>query len=232
MQEGKAKWTSKIHPGWRPLMKKVFASDLAKDLGGKLKQLSKDGFEMVPAYEDVFNAFSYRDPKDIRVVIVAQDPYPTKGLADGLAFSVNKGRGRPPSLENIFAEIRRDIPGTVNEGGSLACWAKQGVLLLNSIMTTRVNTPGAHADFGWEQMTDEILVNLQEINPKIVYLLWGNFAKLKAPLIERSLGVLKSSHPSPRSVDLGFSGCGHFSKANQLLKEAGLEPIDWSTAID
>ena len=187
------------------------------------------GAELAPPKPDIWNAFSYVGPKNVRAVILGQDPFPNKGQADGLAFSVRQGHGWAPSLVNIFDEIKRDIPGTVHVRSGLETWAKQGVLLMNSVMTTEVGRIAAHANSGWEEITDQILIELQKETPKIVYLLWGNFAKMKYPLIKSSLGILQTSHPSPNSVDRGFAGCGHFSKTNEFLKSAGLAPIDWST---
>lgn len=230
MSKNKNNWLSKIHPEWmKQVLAPVFVGSQAKKIQDFLVSEVTSGCELSPLKEDIWNAFSYCPPKEIKVALISQDPYVNRGQADGLAFSIRKGHGVAPSLNNIFAEIKRDIPGTLHSNSNLEAWAKQGVLLLNSVLTTKVGHVGAHAESGWEEMTDKILVGLQEVNPKVVYLLWGNFAKMKAPLIKKSLGVLQTSHPSPNSVDRGFAGCGHFSKTNELLVAAGLQPIDWST---
>jgi uracil-DNA glycosylase len=184
-------------------------------------------FECYPARQDVFNAFKYCGPKDVKVVVIGQDPYINPGQAHGLAFSVMGGQ-LPPSLINIFKELSDDLkiaPPRTN--GNLEDWSKQGVLLLNSVLTVRQGLSMSHSANGWEEATDEIIKTLSESNPKIVYLLWGNFAKTKKPLVKNSLAILEAAHPSPLSSYKGWFGCKHFSKTNEVLESAGVGKIDW-----
>ena len=202
---------------------------MADEYTGRESPRSSEPAKCFPAKEDLFNAFSYFGPNDTRVVIIGQESSCRPGQAHGLALSVPPGQDRTPGLQNILAEIARDLPGTVQASGCLEGWAKQGVLLLNGCLSVRANQPGSHAGQGWERATDAILEQLQEANPKIVYLLWGNFAKTKRPLINYSLGIFEAAHPSPLTAYQGFNSCGHFSKTNELLVAAGMKAIDWST---
>lgn len=184
----------------------------------------------VPAGQ-TFRAFFCTKPQDVKVVIVGQDPYHTEGLADGLAFSC--GNGKPaPSLRNIYKEIRDSgaakIPSILKVGqGDLTGWAEQGVLLLNSALTTEVGKPGAHRK-RWTKFTDFVMMRLNEFYGPIVFMLWGNDAKQKGRLITNPRHVkLEAAHPSPLSAHKGFFGCDHFNKANEVLKAAGKGQIDW-----
>lgn len=148
-----------------------------------------------------------------------------------MAFSVKEGVPVPPSLQNIFQEIHTDIGCEIPTNGFLESWAQQGVLLLNSILTVRAGSPGSHAGRGWENTTDQIMVKLQELNPDVIYLLWGNFARMKRPLITQAGGIFEAAHPSPLSAHKGFFGCRHFSKTNTQLEALGRKPIEWGRAI-
>ena len=181
-----------------------------------------------PARENVMNSMKYTPYKKVKVVIVGQDPYHGVGEAHGMCFSVNPGIKVPPSLVNIFKELHRDLGLYIPNNGFLLKWAKQGVLLLNSVLTVVKDTPGSHRGKGWETFTDEVIKEVNEKNTPVVFLLWGAYAKEKKKLITNPIHlVLESSHPSPFSVKNGFEGCSHFSKTNEFLKSHRLTPIDW-----
>ncbi|MBR5227905.1 MAG: uracil-DNA glycosylase [Clostridia bacterium] len=181
-----------------------------------------------PPRDCVMNSMKYTPYKHVRVVIVGQDPYHGEGEAHGLSFSVNPGITIPPSLKNIYKELNRDLGLYIPNNGYLLKWAKQGVLLLNSVLTVEKDTPGSHRGKGWEIFTDEIIKAVNEKDTPVVFLLWGNYAKDKKSLITNPNHlVLESSHPSPFSVRYGFDGCGHFSKTNEFLKANNIAPIDW-----
>ena len=165
---------------------------------------------------------------DVKVVILGQDPYHNPNQAHGLSFSVRHGVQPPPSLQNIFKELRDDCGIAIPNHGCLEKWAKQGVLLLNSVLTVEKNKPQSHAKIGWQQLTDAIIERLNQHPRRIVFLLWGSYAQQKRALIDTKKHViLATTHPSPFSAHRGFLGCKHFSKANSLLKEADRTPIDW-----
>ena len=183
-----------------------------------------------PDQYDIFNAMKYTTYSDVRVVILGQDPYHGVNQAHGLSFSVRKGVQPPPSLVNIFKEIREDI-GTDNLGkhGELTDWAKQGVLLLNTVLTVRDGEAASHRGKGWEQFTDRIISLLNVREDPIVFLLWGAHAAKKQELITNPCHlILKAAHPSPLSASKGFFGCRHFSQTNQFLKSHGFAEIDWT----
>lgn len=181
-----------------------------------------------PPRECVMNSMKYTPYKNVKVVIVGQDPYHGVGEAHGLSFSVNVGIKVPPSLQNIYKELHRDLGCYIPNNGFLLKWAKEGVLLLNSVLTVEKDKAGSHRGKGWEIFTNEIIKALNEKDTPVVFLLWGNYAKEKKSLITnpRHL-ILESSHPSPFSVRNGFDGCSHFSKTNEFLKQNGLEQVDW-----
>lgn len=184
--------------------------------------------KIYPAENKIFSAFKLTPFKDVKVVIIGQDPYHGEGQAHGLCFSVMPGIQTPPSLVNIFKEIADDIGGYVPDNGYLVPWAKQGVLLLNSVLTVREGQPNSHRPLGWEEFTDAVIKSLNKKDNKIVFLLWGNNAKQKASLIDQSKHfVLTASHPSPLSAYNGFFGCKHFSKTNELLEQSGQKAINW-----
>ncbi len=183
-----------------------------------------------PGKEDIFRAFHLTPFHRTRVVILGQDPYHGPGQAHGLAFSVPAGQPFPPSLRNIFKELKRDLGSEVPLFGDLTGWAEQGVLLLNTCLTVRQGKAGSHQKFGWERFTDAVITALSSHGrPGIVFLLWGAHAQAKLDLIdpERHF-ILTAPHPSPLSAHKGFIGCGHFSRTNELLVEHGHSPIDWA----
>ena len=178
---------------------------------------------------DIFNALKYTPYENVKVVILGQDPYHEKGQAEGLCFSVPKGVKAPPSLVNIFKEIKDDV-GIDNQSPNLINWAKQGVLLLNTSLTVREGQANSHSNKGWEILTDNIIKKLNEREKPIVFLLWGANARSKAALIENKRHlVLCCAHPSPLSAYNGFFGCRHFSRTNEFLIKNGETPIDWRT---
>jgi len=181
-----------------------------------------------PPKDLIFSAFNYCHFDDVRVVIIGQDPYHGPNQAQGLCFSVNEGVKFPPSLLNIFKEIKMDLSKEIPPHGSLIRWANQGVLLLNATLTVRASSPGSHQNRGWETFTDAVIRNLSSQRENIVFLLWGAFAHKKEELIDNKKHcILKSPHPSPFSANRGFFGNKHFSKTNEYLLKIGKTPIDW-----
>jgi uracil-DNA glycosylase len=182
-----------------------------------------------PPDDEVFSAFSSTELDDVKVVILGQDPYHGPGQAHGLSFSVKPGVKVPPSLANMYKELAQDIDGfTIPKHGYLQRWAKQGVLLLNTVLTVREGQAHSHKALGWEQFTDVVIDTLNLQREGIVFLLWGAHAQKKAKNIDVNRHhVLHAPHPSPLSAHRGFFGCGHFSKTNELLKRQGQKPIDW-----
>lgn len=184
--------------------------------------------EVFPPRESVMNSMKYTPLKHVRVVIVGQDPYHGVGEAHGLSFSVNPGIKIPPSLMNIFKELNKEMGLYIPNNGYLMKWAKQGVLLLNSVLTVVKDSPGSHRGKGWEIFTDEVIKAVNDKDTPVVFLLWGNYAKEKKALITNPIHlVLESSHPSPFSVRYGFDGCNHFVKANDFLEKNNIPKIDW-----
>jgi uracil-DNA glycosylase len=218
-----------IEQGWKQVLQEAFRQDYFKDIVGFLKNEKKSGRVIYPPGPMIFNAFNTTPFNEVKLVILGQDPYHGAGQAHGLSFSVPRGVKPPPSLVNIFKEIKTDLGVAMPEGyGDLTAWAKQGVLLLNAALTVRANEPFSHAGIGWARFTDEVIRTLSEQKNHLVFFLWGKFAQEKQALIDgnRHL-VLKSAHPSPFSADKGFFGCRHFSKANEYLARHGIDPINW-----
>ncbi len=185
--------------------------------------------KVFPAQEDIFKAFTYTPFSQVRVVILGQDPYHDDGQACGLCFSVPDGISVPPSLKNIYKEIVDDT-GTIRDmtSGNLESWARQGVFLLNAILTVVAHTPASHKGKGWEEFTDMVIRMISEKHEHVVFMLWGNYARSKKILIDESKHlVLEAPHPSPFSAHSGFFGCKHFSKCNDYLKMHGKQEIDW-----
>jgi uracil-DNA glycosylase len=180
-----------------------------------------------PPQADVFNALKYTPLETVRGVIIGQDPYHGANQAHGLAFSVKEGIALPPSLRNIFLELKNDLGIPIAQSGCLIKWAEQGVLLLNAVLTVEAGKPQSHANIGWEQFTDKIIQVLNEKKESLVFLLWGAYAQNKGDRIDPTRHyILKAAHPSPYSVKRFFS-CKHFSKMNQLLKKIGQDPVNW-----
>ena len=211
---------------WDELLKDEFKKPYYLELRKKLIYEYRTQ-QIFPGMYDIFNALKYTSYSDIKAVIIGQDPYHGVGQAHGLSFSVKKGVAPPPSLVNIFKEIKSDL-GIDNMGkhGELTEWAKNGVLLLNSVLTVRANQARSHRNLGWEEFTDNVirLINLRE--KPVVFMLWGADAKAKEKLITNPNHlILKAAHPSPLSAFNGFFGCRHFSKANEFLKSKGIEEM-------
>ena len=181
-----------------------------------------------PPGKNIFSAFNHTPFNKVEVVILGQDPYHGKGQAHGLCFSVNDGIAMPPSLVNIFKEIRNEYEYPMPTSGNLERWADQGVLLLNAILTVRANEAGSHQGRGWEQFTDSVIQHISREKQGIVFLLWGKYAQAKEQLIDSTKHhILKAAHPSPFSAYNGFFGCNHFKKTNELLTAQGKHTIDW-----
>lgn len=211
--------------------KDIIAEESQKEYYKKLHDFVDNEYKtktIYPPRDKIFFALKSTPYEQVKVVIIGQDPYHGEGEAHGMCFSVNPGINIPPSLQNIYKEINRDLGCKIPNNGYLLKWAKQGVLLLNSVLTVVKDKPASHQGRGWEIFTDKIIEEINKKNTPVVFLLWGNFAKKKQALITNPIHlVLTSSHPSPFSVNYGFNGCGHFSKTNNFLKQHGMTPIDW-----
>ena len=213
--------------GWDEVLAEEFEKDYFKKIIQKVDE-EYNTRRIYPNKNKIFSCFKLTDFKDVRVVILGQDPYHGEGQAHGLCFSVMPGVPAPPSLVNIFKEIKDDIGGFVPDNGYLVPWARQGVLLLNTVLTVREGVPNSHRSLGWEEFTDAVIKKLNESDRKIIFLLWGNNAKQKANLIDTTKHtILDAAHPSPLSSHHGFFGCKHFSKTNEILKAMGEKPINW-----
>lgn len=212
---------------WLPYLEEATAKPSYQDLRQFLKKEYQ--FETVyPEMADIWTAFQWTPFSKVKVVILGQDPYHGPGQAHGLSFSVQPGIAIPPSLRNIYKELESDLGIKAPDHGYLKAWAEQGVLLLNSVLTVRTGRAHSHRGKGWEDLTDFMIESLNEADKPIVFILWGNAAKAKRPLInEDKHRVLTSVHPSPLSASRGFFGSRPFSKTNALLIESGQSPIDW-----
>lgn len=184
-------------------------------------------YTIYPSEDKIFTALNLLPFDKVKVVIIGQDPYHEPGQAQGISFSVPENVTIPPSLVNIMQEINSDLGIECNKSGDLTRWVKQGVLLLNTVLTVRRGQANSHKDKGWETFTSEIIKKLAKRKKPLVFLLWGSYAQSFAPLIDSQHLVLKAPHPSPLSAYRGFFGCKHFSKCNKFLEEHGVEPIDW-----
>lgn len=212
---------------WDNLLKDEFSKDyylkLRKVLAGEYKTQT-----IYPDMYDIFNALKYTSYSDVKAVIIGQDPYHGEGQAHGLCFSVKKGVEPPPSLKNIFKELYAELGIMPPNHGELTYWAKQGVLLLNAVLTVRAGQANSHKDIGWEVFTDRVIELLNEREKPIVFLLWGANAKKKAQKVTNPKHkILTCAHPSPLSAYNGFWDCGHFKECNEFLKAIGETPIDW-----
>ena len=219
----------RIEEGWKSLLKQEFAKPYFRGLVDFLKTEKAAGKVVYPPGGRIFKAFDLTPFDKTRVVILGQDPYHGAGQANGLCFSVSKGVPPPPSLQNIFKEIRSDLGLSIRgDSGDLEHWARQGVLLLNASLTVRAEEPMSHARIGWAPFTDAVIRELSKRRSGLVFMLWGRFAQEKASMVDGSSHLLlKAAHPSPLSADRGFFGCGHFSKTNEWLVSKGGDPIDW-----
>ena len=181
-----------------------------------------------PPSEEIFTAFNLTDINDVKVLILGQDPYHEPGQAHGLSFSVKPGVAIPPSLLNIYKELEDELSLYIPNNGYLEKWAKQGVLMLNTVLTVRAHNANSHKGIGWEEFTDAAIMALNELDTPIVYMLWGSNARSKAKMLNNKKQlVLEAPHPSPLSSYRGFFGCNHFIKCNEFLKANGLSEIDW-----
>ena len=215
-----------MHESWKPFLKREFEKPYFKELSEFLRR-EYETKKIFPEKKYVFRAFT-TNLNDIKVVILGQDPYHTPGVAEGLAFSVPNSEPIPPSLLNIYKEIDSDIGRHANPRGSLVSWQKQGVLLLNTVLTVEAHKAKSHSGKGWEIFTTETIKYLNENCPHLVFILWGRDARNKKSLIDNSRHlILESAHPSPLSAYNGFFGSKPFSKCNEFLKKNGLTPIVW-----
>lgn len=221
-------YDKKVHSLWKQSLTDVISTDSARDLAAFVNH-ERENFKIYPPDDQVFAALSYCSPTDVSVVILGQDPYHEQGQAHGLSFSVPAGVTIPPSLRNIFRELKNDVGVKPPDDGTLTPWAQQGVLLLNTSLTVREGKAGSHAKKGWETITDQIIRTVNDNSERCVFILWGAHAQAKKKLITQGHhAILEAPHPSPLSAYRGFFGSAPFSRTNALLQEAGRAPIDWS----
>ena len=218
----------KLEPSWKAVLFGEFEQPYMQQLRSFLFQEKQAGKTLYPPGNEIFNAFNLTPFDQVRVVVLGQDPYHGPGQAHGLCFSVKAGVPLPPSLKNIYKEINHELGINFDKNGCLIPWARQGVLLLNSVLTVEQGRAAAHRGKGWEHFTDRVIEVLNEKRNGLVFLLWGSYAQNKGKIIDsRKHRVLKSPHPSPLSAHRGFLGNGHFKKTNDFLQAQGSEPIDW-----
>ena len=217
----------KLPNSWEDELKKI---NLNQNIYSPLERIYSDihlGHSVYPPIDCIFNAFNLCSYDKTKVVILGQDPYHQKGVANGLAFAVNEGHKLPPSLKNIYKEINDDLGYCFYSSGSLEDWAKQGVLLLNTSLSVLDSLPGSHLDIGWNILVDSVIKTLNN-KRDIIFLLWGNISAKKEKIINKEVNyILKSAHPSPLSSYRGFFGCKHFSKTNNILVSLNKNPIKW-----
>lgn len=210
----------------------ILKGEFDKEYYLKLREfLKKEYFtrKIYPDMYDIFNALRYTPYNSVKAVILGQDPYHEEGQAHGLCFSVREGVEKPPSLKNIFKELHDDLGLDEPQNGTLTKWAKEGVLLLNTVLTVRQGQANSHKDMGWEIFTDTVISKLNEREKPIVFILWGRNARNKKAIITgKQHKILESAHPSPLSAYNGFFGCRHFSKTNEFLRQNGIEGINWN----
>jgi len=219
----------RLEPGWKARVGDYLQREDMQQLRAFLGERIRKGANVFPPMSQVFAALDATPFDKVKVVVLGQDPYHGLGQAHGLCFSVQHGTAVPPSLENIFKELHRDLGIARPSHGCLTHWAEQGVLLLNAVLTVEEGRAGAHQGKGWEGFTDHIVEVLNREREHLVFLLWGSYAQAKGKMIDTSKHrVLKAPHPSPLSAHRGFIGCGHFSKTNEYLARNGMTPIDWS----
>jgi uracil-DNA glycosylase len=217
----------KIDDSWAEVLKNEFDQDYFKSITTYLKQEIASGIIVYPRGGNIFKAFDSTPFNKVKVVIIGQDPYHGEGQAHGLSFSVPEGVPQPPSLQNIFKELRDDLGIALPNSGNLEKWASEGVFLLNSVLTVRAGLPASHSKIGWSHFTDAVIKELSARRDGLVFMLWGNYAKSKRELIDRERHlILEAAHPSPLARG-AFFGCKHFSIANKYLESNGVKPIDW-----
>jgi uracil-DNA glycosylase len=217
----------RIEPTWKHRLSEEFEKPYFQQLTSFVRE-EYSKYRIYPPGKSIFRAFDRCPFEKVKVVIIGQDPYHGPNQANGLCFSVNEGIQMPPSLVNIFKEIKKDLGKEIPPNGSLDHWADQGVLLLNATLTVRANQAGSHQNKGWESFTDAAIKTLVEESDGLVFMLWGSYAQKKGEYIDTSRHcVLRSVHPSPLSANRGFFGNRHFSKANAYLRSKGKKEIDW-----
>ena len=218
-----------IELSWKNALAEIFRKPYFIQLIEHIKAEKTLGKLIYPSGPNIFKAFSLTPFDKVKVIILGQDPYHNPGQAMGLSFSVPEGVKPPPSLVNIFKELQKDIGLPIPTTGNLTPWAKQGVLLLNAVLTVRAHEPASHAKIGWTDFTNDIISLLSLKKSGLVFILWGNFAQEKIKLIDSTKHkILKAAHPSPFSANNGFFGCKHFSATNEYLVNTHQDPIDWS----
>lgn len=216
-----------IENEWLEYLKPEFSKPYYRELYNFVKE-EYSTREIFPPSDKIFSALEHTSVKDVKVVIIGQDPYHEPGQAHGMSFSVLPGVKTPPSLQNMYKELNTELGCYIPNNGYLVKWADQGVLLLNAVLTVRSGAANSHKGKGWEQFTDAVIRAVNAQDRPVVYLLWGSNARAKKALINNPKHlVLETVHPSPLSAYNGFFGCGHFKRANEFLKENGLTPIDW-----
>lgn len=219
----------KLEPQWKAALRDEFDAPYMKQLGEFLRSEKAAGKVIYPPGPLIFNALNSTPLDQVKVVILGQDPYHGPGQAHGLCFSVQPGVPTPPSLQNIYKELKRDLNLPIPNHGYLQHWAEQGVLLLNTSLTVEQAKAGSHANAGWQRFTDRVIQVVSERRNHLVFLLWGAHAQSKEKLIDTQKHlILRSPHPSPLSAHRGFIGNGHFSRTNKFLEQSGLTPIDWA----
>ena len=217
----------KIEPSWKAVLENEFEQPYFQAIASFLRREKDAGKVIYPPGPLIFNAFDSTPFEQVKVVILGQDPYHNPGEAMGLSFSVPRGVATPPSLKNIYKELNADVGVPIPPHGDLSAWAKQGVFLLNAMLTVEHKQAQSHQHIGWQNFTDAVIRKLSEQREHLVFMLWGNFARKKASLIDASRHlILEAAHPSPLAGG-AFFGCKHFSKANAYLEENGLTQIDW-----
>ena len=218
----------RIEQSWKDALAEEFGKPYFESLVRFLHKEKAEGQTIYPPGSQIFRAFDLTPVENLKVVILGQDPYHGPGQAHGLSFSVSAGVPAPPSLKNIFKEIESDLDVDMSGYPDLEKWARQGVLLLNAVLTVRAGAPTSHSKIGWEEFTDAVIRYISDNCEGVVFLLWGNFARSKSALIDHSRHhVLEAAHPSPLARG-AFFGCRHFSKTNALLEAQGKTPIDWT----
>lgn len=219
--------TKQLHREWISIFEKEFSKKYFQKINSEVINCSSNKL-LCPKKENIFKAFEKTNFTDLKIVILGQDPYHGNDQANGLAFAVNENQKTPPSLRNIFKEIKNDLNHHTQTKKNLEFWAKQGVLLLNSSLTVKLGTANSHSNLGWDLFTNNILKEISLLKNKVVFILWGNYAQKKEILIDfKKHLILKAPHPSPLSAYRGFFGCKHFSKANEFLKSNHLKEIIW-----
>jgi uracil-DNA glycosylase len=220
--------TIRLETTWLAQLQGEFSQPYMQHLKQFLATEKASGTAVYPPGREIFSAFDHTPLPQVKVVILGQDPYHGPGQAHGLCFSVRPGVAIPPSLQNIYREIHRDLGLPVPRHGDLSAWADRGVLLLNSVLSVQAGQAGSHRGRGWEQFTDRVVEVIDQQRESVVFMLWGSYAQKKGAVIDRQRHcVLKAPHPSPLSAHRGFIGCGHFSACNEYLDSRGIVPVDW-----